>query len=144
MTDYDARRENAQGRPNPCLPNVPFPLVGVDVTATLGGTVEIQDLVVRNARTDAYGTRIEFDIAKGSKWAPAGVSWLNVGAEEDKKVGESADGKITKRIWCHEDFKDENIAAVKAQMVAYVSEKIEKLQGLLEELEPPAPSRPRP
>lgn len=144
MIDCDVRRETAQGRPHPCLPNLPFPLVGVDVVATLGGSVEVIDIPVRNAKTDLYGHRIELEIAKGKKWVQAAVSWLNIGVEEDKKVGESADGKIVKRIWCHEDFKDENIAAVKAQMATYVAEKIEKLQSLLENLEPPAPARPRP
>lgn len=143
MNDFEKRRENAQGRPTPVVPYTPFPLVGVDVSATPGIGFEVTDVLIRNPKTDPYGVGIELEISKNGKWIKASVSWLNVGVEDDKTIGEMQKNKLLARIWCHEDFKEANVAKLKSMMVDHVAKKIDVLQSFFEEIKPPLALSPK-
>ena len=127
---YDYRSRNAQGRDISAGPHTPYPLVGFDMRLDKDG-LKITDLVIRNARTDLYEVGLVMEILDGKKWKDGQISWLNVGASEAvRRIEDSKDGVLSIRVWCHEDFREENIITIQKRMATMLVGKMESLRAM--------------
>lgn len=137
--DADARRRAAQGYPQVLVPCAEFPLIGFDISVKPGDGVYVDEVEVRNTRTDAYGVGITIELRKGQRWVNAMVSWTDLGTRGGQHIETDHRGEMSARIWCHPDYRDPNLLEIKSLMAKRVEARIAVMEEFLETLRADAP-----
>ena len=127
QSDYDKRRENAQGKSLSDGPLTSYPLICMDFSLSDEG-FHVAEVPLKNALVDEYDVGLTFEFEGGKSRRRAIVSWLNMGAQEGYcHIEKNPAGCLTARVYGHESFRQENIETIQARFSQVVASKIAAL-----------------
>lgn len=127
QSDYDKRRENAQGKSLSDGPLTPYPLICMDFSLSDEG-FHVAEVPLKNTLVHEHDVGLTFEFEGAKSRRRCLVSWLRMGAQEEScHIENTPAGGLKARVYGHESLRQENIETIKARFSQVVASKIAAL-----------------